>query len=299
MNQIRDFLAIIQAGSLRAAARSVGVSQPAVTKSMRQLEAELGVQLLQRTARGAVATPAGKAFLARARIVQAELRKAVEDLGPFQGGAEGSVAFGMSPQAAVMVLPGAMQQFRRRHPNAGVRILEGVGTALLPSVRDATLDFAIAISAPATLHPGLQFKPLMRLPLVVAARQGHALSGASSLRELAEAPWLVYYPLGSGSAMLEKALGAAGLAMPRAVVQCESCATAIALLARTDMLGLLTPWLIQNGLGQHRLRQIRIRETIPAPLLGIYQRSDAPLAAAAAALTQAIAAEARRLARDS
>ncbi|HEX7054761.1 MAG TPA: LysR substrate-binding domain-containing protein [Burkholderiales bacterium] len=298
MTQIRDFLAVIQAGSLRAAARNVGVSQPAVTKSIRQLEAELRVQLLQRSARGAVATPAGKAFLARARVVQAELRKAVEDLGAFQGGAAASVAFGMSPQAAVLVVPEAMQQFRRRHPQASVRILEGVGTALLPAVRDATLDFAIAIGARSTLEPGLRFEPLMRLPLVVAARQGHPLAGASSLRELADAPWLIYYPVSSGSAMLEKAFAAAGLAMPRAIVQCESCATAMALLARTDMLGLLTPRLVQNGFGPHRLQQIRVREAIPAPLLGIYRRSDAPLTAAAAALAQAIGASARRLARE-
>lgn len=296
MNQIRDFLAVMQAGSLRAAARSVGVSQPAITKSIRRLEGELHVQLLQRNARGAVATPAGKAFLARARIVQAELRKAVEDLGPFKGAVEGSVAFGMSPQGAVLVVPEAMQQFRRRHPHARVRILEGVGTALLPAVRDATLDFAVAGGASPSEEPGLRFKPLMRLPLVVAGRQGHPLSGATSLRELAEAQWLVYYPPGPG-AMLPKAFAAAGLAMPRALVQCESCATALALLARTDMLGLVTPRIIQSGLGQYRLQQIRVREPISAPLLGIYHRADAPLTAAAAALVQALTSSARRLAR--
>ncbi|HZM33366.1 MAG TPA: LysR substrate-binding domain-containing protein [Burkholderiales bacterium] len=297
MNQIRDFLAVMQAGSLRAAARSVGVSQPAITKSIRQLETELHVQLLQRNARGAVATPAGKAFLARARIVQAELRKAVEDLGPFKGSVEGSVAFGMSPQGAVLVVPEAMQQFRRRHPQARVRILEGVGTALLPAVRDATLDFAVAGGALPSEEPGLGFKPLMRLPLVVACRQGHPLSGATSLRELAEARWLVYYPPGPG-AMLPKAFAAAGVATPRALVQCESCATALALIARTDMLGLVTPGIIQSGLGRYRLQQIRIREPIPAPLLGIYHRADAPFTAAAASLVQALTASARRLTRE-
>ncbi len=297
MNQIRDFLAVAQAGSLRAAARSVGVSQPAITKSIRQLEAELRVQLLQRNARGAVATPAGKAFLARARIVQAELRKAVEDLGAFRGPVDGSVAFGMSPQGAVLVVPEAMQQFRRRHPHARVRILEGVGTALLPAVRDATLDFAVAGSAAPSEEPGLRFKPLMRLPLLVAGRHGHPLSGATSLRELADAQWLVYYPPGPG-AMLPKAFAAAGVAMPRALVQCESCATALALLARTDMLGLVTPRIIQSGLGNYRLQQIRVREPITAPLLGIYHRSDAPFTAAAAAFVQALSSSARRLARE-
>ncbi len=297
LNQIRDFVAVVQAGSLRAAARAVGVSQPALTKSIRELEAELRVQLLQRTARGAVATSAGKAFLARARVVQAELRKAVEDLSPFQGGHQPSVAFGMAPQASMLLVPDAMQQFTRRYPHARVRILEGVGTALLPAVRDETLDFAVAGSPPSPAGPGLSFKPLLRLPLVVAARQNHPLAGATSLRDLVEASWLVYYPVGSGG-MLEKAFASAGLPMPRAIVQCESYATALALLGSGDNLGLITPRLLTRQVFAYRLQQVRVAEPIPAPLLGLYARADAPPTAAAAALAQAITASARRLARE-
>ena len=296
INQIRDFVAVIQAGSLRAAARALGVSQPGITKSIRQLEAELGAQLLQRSGRGAVATPAGKAFLVRARLVQAELRKVADELKPFQGASEGSVAFGVAPQASMLIVPDAMRQFRHRHPNARVRIVEGVSTALLPAVRDETFDFAIAGSM-RPLDPGLRFKPLVRLPLVVAARPGHALRGATSLRELAEASWLMYYPLGAGG-MLEKAFAASGLPMPRAIVQCESYATALALIAGSDTLGLITPRVMKSRLGLYQLEQINIRETIPAPVLGLYVRSDAPLTAAAAAMAQAITASARQLARE-
>src|SRR5262245_49085319 len=134
LNQIRDFIAVTQAGSLRAAAQAVGVSQPAITKSIQQLEGELRVQLLQRNARGAAPTPAGRAFLARARVVQAELRKAADDLQAFQGGREGSVAMGLAPAASMLLVPDAMEHFRRQHPYAHVRIVEGVNTALMPLV---------------------------------------------------------------------------------------------------------------------------------------------------------------------
>jgi LysR family transcriptional regulator, regulator of abg operon len=297
INQIRDFLAVIQAGGLRAAARAVGVSQPAITKSIRQLEAELGVQLLQRNARGAVATAAGKTFLARARVVQAELRKALEDLEPFQGGSEGSVAFGIAPQASMLIVPEAMTQFRRRHPTARVRIVEGVNTALLPQVRDETLDFSIAMSPQQRLEPGISFKPLVRLPLVVACRPDHPLAKAASLQELSGASWLMYYPLGSG-AMLEKAFAAAAAPMPRAIVQCESYATALALLAKSDTLGLITPPILSAAMGPYRLQTIRIREAIPAPLLGMYSRRDAPFTTVATAMAHSVMASARRLARE-
>jgi LysR family transcriptional regulator, regulator of abg operon len=296
LNQIRDFVAVTQAGSLRAAARAVGVSQPAITKSIRQLEIELRVQLLQRNARGASPTPAGKAFLARARVVQAELRKAADDLQAFQGGREGSVAFGVAPATCMLIVPDAMLQFRRQHPHARVRIVEGTNTAVVPLVRDETLDFSIGQSPIARSDDAIKFKPLMRIPLVVVGRQGHPLRSAKSLRELADAPWLMFYALGTG-AILEKAFAAAGVAMPPAIVQCESYAAALALLARTDTLGLLIPPMLEEPYGQRHLRQIKIAETLPAPLIGMYARADAPLTPAAFAMAQAVTATARRLAR--
>src|SRR6267143_841188 len=79
LSQIRDFLAVVESGGIRAAARELGVSQPAITRSVRGREAELHTRLLQRTPTGVVPTQAGRAFLARARAAQAELRKAEEE----------------------------------------------------------------------------------------------------------------------------------------------------------------------------------------------------------------------------
>src|SRR5687768_7014958 len=104
LNQIRDFIAVVEMGSLRAAARKIGVSQPAITKSIQQLERELHAQLLQRNARGAAPTQAGTAFLSRARVIQSELRKAADDLEGLRGGVEGTVAFGIAPAASMLVV---------------------------------------------------------------------------------------------------------------------------------------------------------------------------------------------------
>jgi LysR family transcriptional regulator, regulator of abg operon len=296
ISQIRDFVAVVQSGSLRAAARQVGVSQPAITKSIRQLEAELHVQLLQRNARGALPTPAGKAFLARARVVQAELRKAGDDLEAFRGGRNGSVAFGIAPAACMLIVPDAMIEFRHRHATASVRIVEGVNTALLPLVRDATLDFCVGMAPPRKLDAAIRFRPLFRPTLVVAGRLGHPLRAARSLAELADAQWLMFYALGTG-AMLERMFSRAGLVMPRSIVQCESYAAALAMVSKTDTLCLLIPQMLDDPYGQRYLRQIAIRDEVESPLIGLYSRADAPLTPAAAAMTQAVTAIARRLAK--
>jgi DNA-binding transcriptional LysR family regulator len=296
LSQIRDFVAVVESGSLRAAARSVGVSQPAITKSIRQLEEELHVPLLQRNARGASITPAGKAFLARAKVVQAELRRAEDDLQTFRGGAEGAVAFGIAPQTCMVLVPDALQQFRRRFACARVRVVEGVPSGLLPQLRDGTLDFIVGMGSTHAGGAGVRFKPLFRPSLIVAARRAHPLRDASSLRELSAAQWLMYYPVGTG-AMLERAFAEVGLPPPGGVIQCESYATALALIAGTDTLGLLMPQMMSGPYGPV-LQQIRIREKVPSPLVGLYVRADVPLTPAGGAMAQAITATARRLARE-
>jgi DNA-binding transcriptional LysR family regulator len=297
LSQIRDFIAVVEAGSLRAAAGKVGVSQPAVSKSIRQLEQELQVQLLQRNTRGAAVTRAGRAFLSRARVIQAELRKAEDDLHALRGGGEGSVAFGIAPAACMLVVPDALLQLRRSLPGAEVRIVEGASSALVMLVRDETLDFFVGQSPKAQLDGALQFRPLFRPQLAVVGRRGHPLRAARSLRELAGASWLMFYPRGTG-AMLEKMFDAAGLPLPNPVIHCESYATALSLVSKTDVIALLSPQMVTEPWGQRYLQVIDIQEKIPAPLLGLYTRADAPLTPAAAAMAQAITAVARRLARS-
>ena len=297
LNQLRDFLAVVDEGSLRSAARAVGVSQPAITKSIRQLEHELHVQLLQRNARGAEVTRAGKAFLARARVIQAELRKAQDELQLLRGGSKGAVAFGAAPMTCMLIVPEAMALFRREWPATRVRIVEGVNNALLPMVRDETLDLCISQGPGGKLDGALSFKPLFRPRLVVVGRRGHPLRGAKSLRNLGDATWLMFYPPGSG-AILEKAFGTAGLPLPSAIVHCESYGVALALIAKTDILGLISPGMLVAGWGQRHLEQIEIEESIPSPLVGLYRRAETPLTPAAAAMAQAITATARGLARE-
>ncbi len=295
LNQIRDFVAVVQAGSLRAAAQAVGVSQPAISKSIRQLEEELHVKLLQRNARGAAPTAAGRAFLARARVIQGELRKATEDLESLRGGRAGTVAFGIAPAVCMLLVPDAIVQFRRQHPRAAVRIVEGVNSALLPLVRDETLDFSVGQKHDGKRDDGaMRFKPLFRLALAVVGRQGHGLRGATSLRALAEAPWLVFYPLGIGA--LEKAFRAAEVPLSGGVVQCESYACALALMAKTDTLGLMAPQMLAEPYAQRYLQRIPVRDALPAPVVGMHVRADAPLTPSAQAMAQCIAASARRFA---
>jgi LysR family transcriptional regulator, regulator of abg operon len=294
--QFRDFLAVIKAGSVRGGARALGISQPALTKSIRQLEEELHAKLLQRSGRGAIATRAGKAFLARARVIQAELGKIEEDLNELRGSGGGAAVIGVSPAAAVLLVPEAILRLHRRHPDVRIRLVEGLAYSLMPLVRDETLDFTVGQKGTEKLDRAIRFTPLIRVPMIVAGRRGHPHAAARSLRELADAAWVTFTPPGQGG-FLHRLYSAAGLAPPRVLVQCESYTSALALMARTDALGVIVPQLLAEPGTKGILQQIKLSDPVPSLTYGIFRRADAPLSPAASALADAVAATARELAR--
>ena len=219
LGQIRAFLAVREAGSLRAAAHRIGISQPAISKAMASLEADLQAALFIRTSRGVRLTEAGRLFGARAGVVLAELGRAREELSELSGGTQGSVAVGMGP-ASIVLAPRAIARFRAERPKARIRIREGTRDVLLPLVRDGSLDFVIAERGPAPVEGGLVFRKLWQAEMAIAARRGHTLARATVLAELAGASWVLVYRLGAGG-LLERAFAAAGLPPPDMSVHCE------------------------------------------------------------------------------
>ena len=144
LGQIRAFLAVRESGSLRAAARRIGISQPAISKAVASLEADLQAALFIRTSRGVHLTEAGRLFSARAGVALAELGRAREELSELSGGTQGSVAVGVGA-GSIVLTPGAIARFRAERPQARIRIREGTRDVLLPMVRDGNLDFVIAL----------------------------------------------------------------------------------------------------------------------------------------------------------
>ena len=295
LRQIEDFLAVVESGGIRAAARKRGVSQPVITRSVRRLESDLGAQLVQRTPQGILLTSSGRAFFARVRVAHAELRKAEDEAAGATAG--GSVDFGVGPVAGMLVVPEAVTDFRRQFPLARVRILEGFGRQLGPLVRDGTLDFAIGARQQVKADSTLTFKPLFIHQLVVAARKGHPLRRARSLRDLAGAEWISLIPPGSEYSPVNRAFAEAGLPTPGHGIQCESYHVLVALLTVSNMLGILTSRLLSMPLAGDFLEVIPVKETLPAYTTHLIARAGIPLSRPAASMARMIVAAARRLAK--
>ncbi|HET9709341.1 MAG TPA: LysR substrate-binding domain-containing protein [Gemmatimonadales bacterium] len=286
LSQIRDFVAVVESGGIRAAARKLGVSQPAITRSVRSLETELHARLLRRTPTGVVPTQPGRALFARARAAQAELRKAEEEVDQLGQTAE-SVAFGCSPTSAMMV-PEAITRFRTQYPQARLRIAEGLPQALIPMVRDESLDFAICRRALVKLDSGLAFRPLLRNDFVVVVRKGHPLEKAPSLAQLVDASWISLLPLDAPDGPFASAFSPTGLSAPKQVIQCESYNTAIGLIAKSDMVGFLSRQLLSDSILGDFLTEVPVAEPLPSFAVGMFTRTGTPLTQAAAAMAKAV-----------
>lgn len=278
LRQIRDLLVVLDCGSMRAAAARLGVSQPAVTKSIRSLEAELGVELIHRTTLGVTPTRAGVAFAARARVAQLELERAREEIMARRGEADVSLSLGVASAAMMLVATQAIVRFRQVHPLGKMHVIEGPGPTLLPLVRNGAIDAALTQRVAPGEAPGLTYRPLLRTRLAVVGRKGHPLTRARTLAELLDAEWLAFRPPKANGA-LEVALKSEGMPFPSRHVHCESLALMLGLLRNSDALALLVPQVLKDPMGAS-LQEIPIRRPLPEISVGMYRRTDTPASSA-------------------
>jgi len=299
LNQLGVFLAVMEAGSVRAAARSLRISPPAVAKSLRRLEQDFQVALFERRPHGVVPTPAARSFLARARVVRAELSKAREEFARLSEQDSWRVAVGVGPTEMALLLPEAIAQFRKQFPQARVRIVEGTHQSWLPLVRDETLDLAIGLRPQFKLDAPLSFRPLFRSDFVIAGRKSHPLRDARSLAHLEGVEWLTLSSRGTAVGLLDRLFSSAQLRVPaQPLVECDSFAGVVAVVAKTDMLTLLARRLLDTPIAREQLREIRVVERLPSVTHGLFIRSDTPLTRSAAAMVKAVSSVGRSLARS-
>lgn len=284
LHHLRDVVAIAERGGLRAASRHLQLAQPALTRSLAELERELGAPLFERHARGMAMTATGKAFVQRANAILHEVRRAREEVDQLHGGTRGSVAAALSIAAHMALLPKALRPFRARYPDVQLRVIEGIYPTLEGGLRDGSIDFYIGPEPGRPVPSDLLQEALFDNTRTVLARRGHPLAGATSLAELVGAEWATT----SITLHAEEEMGALfhlhGLDAPRLALQSQSALTLIVTLAYTDLLAMVPiQWMaFEPTVGI--LEAIPVREALPAPTIVLIHRAGLPLTPAATCL---------------
>jgi LysR family transcriptional regulator, regulator of abg operon len=281
LNQLRDLVAIVECGSLRAAARQLALAQSGLTRSIRTLEKECEGDLFERDVKGMVLTPIGEMFYRRARSALSELERAKEEVHQARGGTSGSITIGLSIMPHLGMLPYAIKPFSDRFPGVVVKVIEGLYPAIEPGLRNGSIDFYLGAAPHGPTASGLLCEHWLENLRVVVGRKGHPLSKARNLKQLTKAAWLTTSLDLNASQDLETLFASFGLPTPSVRFQAHTGMTVLTALANSDLLAMMPQQWMASPLYQNTLQVIPVSEALPAPPIIYVRRADMPLTPAA------------------
>ena len=185
------FAEIARLGSFSRAATVLGVAQPALSRHVRAMERELGVQLLHRNGRGVLLTDAGRQLLAGATPILEQLQRLHTDITALAGEPTGKLILGIPPTICLVLATPLITDFRRRFPRVTLEIIEGLSGHINEWLANGRLDVAVIYDAPRTRH--LQADRLLEEDLFLVCPAGRPVGpdGVVSIRQLEGLPLIM------------------------------------------------------------------------------------------------------------
>jgi molybdate transport repressor ModE-like protein len=223
--QLRLLAAMEKTGSIRRAAAEVSMTQPAVSKALKELEAILGARLYERSSQGVIATAAGQIAARGAKLLLAELGMLTQEIRQAESGESLSARIGITPYLGGSLLPEALARLSRTVHLGRVHLEEGWAGPLLDKLAEGALDLLIIMCTPemvpALHNPSLKYERLFDEQLAVVAAPGHRLARRRrvNLGDLAEEAWILGVHPSLTRRSLEDAFLHHGLRPPRPVVE--------------------------------------------------------------------------------
>lgn len=285
---------IADEGTLVRTAASLHVTQPVVTRGLREVEKVLGVPLFERLPRGVTPTEYGRSFIERARSVLAELRTAGEEVRLLQSGQLGAVTVGTHLAGSNLLLPRAVAALKTQHPRLTVVVREGTPDMLQQMLLAGDIDLTVGRLSP-SVPVRLEQERLHQEPIRLVARSGHHLHERArvSLADLVHCPWIFPVAQTALRAELEAVFFHEGLPLPADRVECTSMLTLRHLLVNSDVIAALPMFI---AVDDDDLRILGTPLNAIRRSVGVTLRKDRAPSAGAAALLVQLRAEGARLA---
>lgn len=284
-HHLRAWLKVAELRSIRAAARSLHLSQAAVTKAIKELETELEAPLLTRSPKGIAVTECGAHLTVRAQLAQAQLTLARQDIRQLLSGAQARVAVGVTPMVMLSVLPDVLSDFRQSMPAAKLKVSEGLLAAVLPALRNGSLDFALASGVMGgDSGQEFEFEALRPLEFMIACRRGHPRAQATRWEDIVDCEWLLNVSGGSHTDAFLQGLRANGLKAPERVIDCDTFGVMWNLMVRSDALIICPSGMLEIQPYGGEASQILADAPMPVADIGIMTLKGTPLSLAAATM---------------
>jgi DNA-binding transcriptional LysR family regulator len=230
-------------------AEFMNVTQPAVSKSLAEIERGIGLALFERKKGGLVPTPYGECLIRLCRSMLQSLDAVGEELRHLQSGAAGQVRLGVLPVAAPVLAPRAVIRMRKEAPRAAIVLHEATADRLLPMLREGQLDLIVGTLPPASMSAGLVEEVLHRGDGVsVVCGLNHPLARRARIRpaDLASFPMIIP-PLGTlFRSAVDHTMDTLDLPLPQALVESGSMTATNTLLRESHSISFYSPHLAHH-----------------------------------------------------
>ena len=247
LRDLNIFLAVVKDGGMSKAAAELAISQPAVSKSIADMEFTLGAPLLDRTPYGVEPTIYGRALIKRSNVIFDELRQCVKDIEFLADPTAGEVRIGSTGPLAGGIVAAVIERLNRRHPRILFQVVQADLNLLQHELRDRNIEFAIG-RAPAPISDENMESEILfndRLLVVAGPRNKWVRRREIKLAELLNEPWVLPPSDSIAAALIADAFRASGLGPPRATVSADGGRLSTYLIASGRFLTVLPESMIR------------------------------------------------------
>lgn len=275
LRHLQVLMNLAETQNISRSALELHMTQPALSKWLKELESDIGLTLFERHARGLRPTHHGHSLIVFAARVANELDRARDEMDALLRGSSGRVVVGASGAAIASAVPSAILALLKSMPSADVEVVEGPMDRLVHQLRQREIDLAVGRPSAKYRYAELRSEPLYEERLTFAVRPGHPLAGRRKpdWADLLAQRWVVWSRDIPVRELLDATLDAAGHSIPEGSVQSNSLLATIALVAESDMVAVVSERTIDLHARMKALRRLPLHLD-PSTAVTMYWRHE-------------------------
>lgn len=289
--QVRHFLGVVDKGSFSGAATALGLTQQTLSKSIANLEDQLGVRLFDRDTRNCDLTSHGELLLQYAKNIDAEERQFQRHLDDVIGVRSGHLRIGAGPTPGVYIIPEAVTRLKEKRKNLRVTVIEGMAINLLPRLLRGELDIVVGVIPNPIEDTLVHTEFLYDESLCLLASAQHPLGSKKkvTLKETLDFPWLVGWTAGGIDQAVSDSFEEHGLSPPVPKIETDSFTCVRSMLKTTNYLAILPERLFEMEVQSGVLKALPLKAKLQRwkrPMAICYRRNSTRSPAAMACIEE-------------
>lgn len=296
LRQLRLLVAVGVHGNIQNAARMLGISQPAATKMIQDLELDFEVKLFDRTNRGVVPTVFGEALIRHGKLIFAQISNAAQELDDLNEGNAGRVVVGTLLAASASLLPTAIEILLAERPNVAIKISEGTNEVLMPGLLSGEIDMVVGRLPSHRHRDKIRQEKLFEDKIFAVTGPNHPLAGKSNITFAHTKPfgWILPPLETTLRRQIDHFFVGQQQYMPMVAIESVSYLTNRTLLQSRDHIGLMPAEVVAHDIQNGHLVQLDWEVPFGQGPIGVSLRADDDLSPAGRAFEAALQAAAKR-----